>query len=108
MTYPGEKRVVFLFCFALIALAIVGEVNKRDRAINTGDLIEQAPLIPLPSISIEIRGAVEKEGVYHLPKGSTVKEALDLAMLKPEADLSKIKMEKPLLRKQTLRIPYAW
>jgi competence protein ComEA len=56
---------------------------------------ETPPAEPPPLI-VHVKGAVEKPGVYELPPGSRVADALDKAVLLPEANTDIINLALPL------------
>lgn len=57
------------------------------------------------NLSIEIIGAIEKEGIYECPFGAKVGELLKNVKLLPQADRQKIPFKKTLLSNQKLEIP---
>lgn len=67
--------------------------------------VEEAHVMVEPTIEVRIEGAVEFPGVLHLKKGTTLGDAIILAKPLPEADLSKIKLEKKMRKPTVLRVP---
>lgn len=59
-----------------------------------------------PEIVIHVTGAVEKPGVYRLPRGSRVNDALNQAGALPEADLDALNLAAPLADGQKIPVPF--
>ena len=57
------------------------------------------------TIPVEIKGEVEKEGVYHIPREATLSDLLDLAGITAEADLSDLNLNRTLSYKEVIVIP---
>lgn len=58
------------------------------------------------SICIDIKGAVNRPGVYHLAKGSRVEEAIAAAGGSTgEADLNQVNLAKELVDQQVIQVP---
>jgi competence protein ComEA len=55
---------------------------------------------------VHVTGAVEKPGVYHLPRGSRVNEAIARAGVLPEADLNALNLAAPLADGQKVPVPF--
>ncbi|MCB1113563.1 MAG: hypothetical protein KDK62_02280, partial [Chlamydiia bacterium] len=60
---------------------------------------------PEKFIVIEISGEVIHPGDYIVKKNTLIKEILDQAIPTPEANLSKLPLNKPITRKIHLKIP---
>lgn len=74
------------------------------------DALNQAPSDPIEPIEqlieVRIEGAVERPGTYQVKKGTPLNEVLQMAMPKPEANLSRLKLDRPLKRKkQVVKVP---
>lgn len=96
---------IALATFFLI-LALISKIAWNAPA-NRWPQKERLPVLPpQEQIVITISGAVNQEGRYHFPKGTTIKEALEEVQIKPDADLSKLQFEKPLKTGQRLKIPH--
>jgi len=59
-----------------------------------------------PEIVVHVTGAVEKPGVYRLPRGSRVNDALSQAGALPEADLEALNLAAPLADGQKIPVPF--
>ncbi|MCL6449126.1 MAG: ComEA family DNA-binding protein [Armatimonadetes bacterium] len=59
-----------------------------------------------PEIVVHVTGAVEKPGVYRLPRGSRVNDALGQAGALPEADLDALNLAAPLADGQKIPVPF--
>lgn len=64
------------------------------------------PKIPLQMIKIDIRGAVDFPGIYHVFEPITIKEALSFAgNIKEDADLTKLQMSELITHDYYIVIP---
>ncbi|MEW5898248.1 MAG: ComEA family DNA-binding protein [Bacillota bacterium] len=59
-----------------------------------------------PEIVVHVIGAVEKPGIYRLPRGSRVNDALSQAGALPEADLDALNLAAPLADGQKIPVPF--
>lgn len=57
------------------------------------------------TIEVEIRGEVEKEGVYEMKLGDRIEDILSLAILKEDADISSFSLQKQLSDNEMIVIP---
>jgi hypothetical protein len=60
---------------------------------------------PKEMVVVNIRGEVMQAGRYHYEAGTTLGEALKKVELKPDADVSKMALTKPLKRGQRINVP---
>jgi competence protein ComEA len=71
---------------------------------------ESVQLLPMPTsapLMVDVAGAVPRPGVYELPEGSRVKDAVQAAGgFLAEADKSMINLAEPIEDGQKLEIPY--
>lgn len=56
-------------------------------------------------ISVEIKGEIEKPGIYELKKGSNLKDLLDIAIILDSSDLSSYSLNTALYNNQIIVIP---
>lgn len=94
---PGGKRIVLLAApVAIGGVALAGAYAYRSSA---GAAAPQAPPLPDPALSVpappgllvDVTGAVENPGLYRLPRGDRVFDAIAAAGgLSPDADPSKL------------------
>lgn len=56
-------------------------------------------------ISVEIKGEIEKPGIYELKKGSKLKDLLDIAIILDSSDLSSYSLNTALYNNQIIVIP---
>ena len=56
-------------------------------------------------ISVEIKGEIEKPGIYELKKGSNLKDLLDIAIILDSSDLSPYSLNTALYNNQIIVIP---
>jgi hypothetical protein len=99
--YPFEWVLIAFFSASLIALSLYTSAQAEAPL----DALEGEMVTPY-QIIVTISGAVKNEGEFLVPYGTTLREALRLAEPLADADLSKIKGDKPLLRKQKIKLPF--
>src|SRR5262245_38195463 len=56
-------------------------------------------------IEITVEGAVEHPGSHKVKKGTTVRDALAQAILLPEADVRRLKLDSKVRRHQIIKVP---
>jgi competence protein ComEA len=94
------------FIGVLIGLVLGGVLWIVTRAPSGNAVLLMPPPTPLPLV-VDVAGAVPRPGVYDLPKGSRVKDAVEAAGgFLAEADRSTINMAKPVADGEQLTIPY--
>lgn len=81
----------------LVLLAILSICNSVS--LSSMDLNEER------TIDVEIRGEVEKEGVYEMKLGDRIEDVLSLAVLKENADISSFSLQKQLSDNEMIVIP---
>lgn len=96
-----EWIVVGLIAGGLLILGLVTWI----RGDKTGAATGVAHHLVSQEIEVRIEGAVEKPGLYTLRRGTVLREALELAIPMPEANLQKYKMDRPLHDGQTIKVP---
>jgi len=86
--------------------------NADCRDMNLSMLLKDGEMIVVPSIpedeylAVDIKGEVKYPGVYHLPLGSRVEDAIMMAGgLKPEADIDAINLSKSVANESMILIP---
>lgn len=82
----------------LVFLLLMGLCYIVD--INVFDMPSKNSLI-----KVEVRGEVINEGIYEVENYTTIKDLLDLAILKDEADISGINLNNNLHDKDVIFIP---
>jgi competence protein ComEA len=68
-------------------------------------VVEEAPAAP-PPLAVHVKGAVQAPGLYELPPGSRVSDALVLAGLLPEANTDIINLAWPLSDSAEVVVPF--
>ncbi len=81
----------------LVLLAILCICNSVS--LSSMDLSEDR------TIDVEIRGEVEKEGVYEMKLGDRIEDVFNLAGLKENADISSFSLQKQLSDNEMIVIP---
>ena len=93
---PGWRRVAFLAAPITLALAGVGGAYAYtvSRPPAQAPLTQANPVLDVPAqpgLLVDVSGAVENPGLYRLPRGDRVYDAIAAAGgLSPDADLSKL------------------
>lgn len=89
-------------CTGLLAAALILIGNGR----TTGKPILLSTPREAPGVRVSVRGAVVAPGIYRLPPGSIVQDALQAAGgVLPRGDISRLNLVAPLSDGQELRIP---
>jgi len=83
---------------------------QKNRAAESKVALEQLATMPGEEekgeeIVVHVTGAVEKSGVYRLPAGSRVNDALAKADVQAEADLNSLNLAAPLIDGQKIVVP---
>ncbi len=99
---PPEWLGVIVFLTITLALSITAYVRRTpELPITSPDVV----YISSPDIYVSVNGAVEYPQSVIIPKGSTIRELLDILPLTEEADISKLNPNKVLRKGQRLKIP---
>ncbi len=96
---------LFLFgVFTGLAAAAVVLIVARGKPGRPVDLL---PPAEAPGVQVYVRGAVRATGVYQLPAGSLVEDALDVAGgVLPQADLEGLNLAAQLTTGQEIRVQF--
>lgn len=83
---------------------------QKNRAAESKVALEQLETMPGEDkkgeeIVVHVTGAVEKSGVYRLPAGTRVNDALEKAGVQAEADLDSLNLAAPLIDGQKIIVP---
>ena len=126
MKKSNKAYLIFLLIIVVLAFGCGAQYNryrqaKEAAAANMLTVIEDAsaplgpqPIIPdpllkepEPNLAVHVKGAVEKPGLYELPAGSRVADALAMAGLLPEANTDIINLAAPLSDAIEVVVPFA-
>jgi competence protein ComEA len=101
---PEQKAVAFLL--AVLVMASWSWRYVRDNVLFWRGAEEIAPPKAEPGIMVQVSGAVNAPGVYTLPRGSRVKDAIDMAQgAAPDADVECLNLASLLQDGQRLHVP---
>lgn len=100
--HPHEWMAVMAL---LLFLAVLIQSAWRAPDSRWPEKEGRALAAPHEQLVVTFTGAIAKEGRYHFKAGTTLGEALKEIELLPEANTSKMALEKPLKRSQRIRIP---
>lgn len=95
--YPYEWLAVVAIIAFIATISLTAYLREIDLPINNDAAAD--------TIDVKVSGAVVNSRVLHVRKGALVKEILDEIELKPDADLSNLKLDKPLRQGQKVLIP---
>lgn len=98
----------FIVPFATVALIVVGGWLLISTITSPSDtvVIEVVPLDDPTTARVQVGGAVTRPGVYVLPVGSTVQDAVDAAGgITGEAALSAGQLSAPILDGSVIEVP---
>jgi len=111
-----QEKIVFLFLIAILLIALGGKfylqgknritiipANSQDKEV----MPEAQTIVEEESLIIHIAGAVNHPGVYQLPSGKRVIDALKMAGGETEkANLDAVNLAAPLYDGQKIIIPF--
>ena len=124
-SFAGRRREVWLVV-ALVLVAVIAAVVLKGKAApriappaEAPAVAAAAPVSPAPVegapasspapgsvILVHVAGAVERPGLYELPAGSRIADAIDLARgPRPNADLDALNLAEPLVDGQKIDVP---
>jgi competence protein ComEA len=125
MQKASKNRLIALLIIAALSFgggALYGrnQQSRAQEAVNLLTIIEEgtAPLgdlpaepenqlnEPPPQVAVHVKGAVEKPGLYELPAGSRVADALAMANLLPEANTDIINLASKLSDGTEVVVPF--
>lgn len=98
-----EWLAVIILITILLTLSAMAYLSQGD--IGDKERLTPAFLSHQGKIEILIKGAVDHPGTYVVPSLITLDEVLRLAQVKPEADLRRFQLDRPIKRGRTLNIP---
>jgi len=111
---PFNQRTQYLLLLILGALIFGSGVLYGRNTIEIEPVVAQAPPAlsaageeTAPEILVYVTGAVSRPGVYRLPEGSRLVDAVDLAEATAEAALGQINLAAPLVDGQQVVVPLA-
>lgn len=109
--FPYEGAIVSLFAGGVLALSCYTWMH----AASESPLVigEEVFLGSLPDeahcdshwIMVKVEGAVEFPGSYRVKRGSSLKEAIEMARPLARANLSKLSLKAPLTKKMRIFVP---
>lgn len=98
--------IIYLFTHGLTG-PLPGQVQSNVQSVAASSQASgAAPHSSTGKVVVDIKGAVNKPGVYHLPHGSRVQEAVTAAGgLRDDADGNQVNLAKQLVDAQAIYIP---
>lgn len=94
---PIRTYLAMLFLFALVLAGTVWVMRRPEPAVITLTTPTPRPTATTALILVDVRGAVHKPGVYSLPAGSRVQDALTLAEeLTADAEVGRLNFARKL------------
>lgn len=119
VNFITKKRLIIPALLLLVLLSACGAskdalsaggafLPAEDAPAEETETTETAKALPAPVCFVHVCGAVVREGVYELPEGARVFEAIAAAGgLLPEADASAVNQAQCVSDGSRLRIPFA-
>ncbi len=105
---PDEIKVIILISGVFIAgLIVIHQRNSNESAPFIKSTGADAPARRGEEsfVVVDVGGAVWRPGVYTLPAGARIGDALEEAMLRPDADLDRVNRARVLYDGQKLVVP---
>jgi hypothetical protein len=100
----SEWILFFSFVCIILSLFLVSKVTSA-RSLDSLRAAEKPLRLPVEMLSVEIRGSVQKPGIYSVPKGTTARIALRKARPKPFADLRSLALDQILEEATSFDLP---
>ncbi len=97
----AHEWLAVVVIIGFMGMLTVLSLSSRHASYSTGEPHH----VVSPDIMVIIEGAVEKTGSFTIPKGTTLREVLDLAKPFPEAHLEKLNLNKPVRKNQVIKVP---
>jgi protein involved in polysaccharide export with SLBB domain len=99
-----HEWLAVVFIVGLLGMLTAVTLISRTPAVP---VLDQPHYVVDPVVVVRVEGAVERPGAVAVKKGSTVEEAIKQAKALPEADLSKVKLQKKVRKEQVIFVPSA-
>jgi competence protein ComEA len=101
-----NSRKMKIILATIVAVIVFGVVISLSRGERSRDLVLSfQPIIETDEVTVYVQGAVAEPGLYSLPRGSRISEALDLAGRTESADVSSLPLAHILEDEQTITVP---
>jgi competence protein ComEA len=105
-----SRRRALAYVFALLAVLALGGrfALGRDEPTTTaaGPAVLRAEKAPPPTLLVHVVGAVRRPGLYRLPEGSRIDDAVRRAGgAKPKAELALVNLASPVADGQQVVVP---
>lgn len=97
---PRERKALLLILFlcligTLLSVRKTSQINRLQKAKET-----------IRYLSVQVDGAVVNPGIYHLPEGTRVGDAIGYAGLRADADISRLNMVAKVKDGQRITVPF--
>ncbi|MEW6423714.1 MAG: ComEA family DNA-binding protein [Bacillota bacterium] len=108
----GRRQQLIVLAVVAVVLFGAGYKYARWNAQNAEKPVverfepAEAANKTVQEIIVHVSGAVEKPGIYRLPRGSRINDAVNLAGVLPEADLHALNLAAPLNDGQKVPVPF--
>lgn len=104
-----KKKVLIGLCVIAVIFFGLGVIYGQQIAYAPKDVFKEslaASEAEKKEVVIDLKGAVEKPGLYRLPEGSRVDDVLNQGILAKDADTSSLNLARELEDGELLRVPY--
>ncbi|MEX2425578.1 MAG: SLBB domain-containing protein, partial [Thermomicrobiaceae bacterium] len=98
-----RAKLIAATAIVVVVFSLIMVITRGDRS---RDLVLQIkPADSSEDVTVHVGGAVENPGLFALPRGSRVAEALELARLSDTAETSSLPLARVLEDEQTITVP---
>lgn len=105
-----RKQLLIVLLLAGVILFGAGyryaQIKERGAVNESVPLIENVAETKTKEIQVHVVGAVARPGVYKMPQGARIVEAVNLAGLLEDAEPDALKLASPINDGQTIIVPY--
>ena len=105
--FKSWRPFLFGLCVGLLSVPLILLLNQQQNGVPV-ELLPPPPTATPTPIRVHLIGAVNAPGVYELPRGSILQDALNAAGgLTPSAEAGRLNLAKPLNDGEQIVIPEA-
>jgi competence protein ComEA len=101
--HTWRMKMILAAVIATVVFGLIVIVNRGERSRDL--VLSLEPLDTSDDVTVFVGGAVDDPGLYVLPRGSRLSEAIDLAGPLDSADTSRLPMAQVLSDEQSILVP---
>lgn len=109
MQLDRKQQLIILLLAGVILFGAgyrYAQIKERGAVNESVPLIENVAETKTKEIQVHVVGAVARPGVYKMPQGARIVEAVNLAGLLEDAEQDALKLASPINDGQTIIVPY--